>query len=172
MKTQLKCCYGISSKVDEFTHIFMIDYDHVDLKDVTKHLIDLQTDYGFSDIYIIESTNGYNAICLDCMPISLIYNIGTRMDCPGDRHFFKYGFERCYYTMRMDNDKKLIAILKSKNCLYEKSMQHKLFLEWFFDIKINGEKFIDGNKLGIIQYPSTKNGYHLADKEVISYYKQ
>jgi hypothetical protein len=169
-KTMLKCCYGISSKVNQFEHIFMLDYDHVDIKDVTEHLIGLQKEYGLSDFYLIKSTNGFNAICLDCLPISLIYNIGIRVDCPGDRNFFKYGFERSYYTMRMDKDKKLLAIIRNNNCFYDKSLQHKLFLEWFFDIKIEGNRFIDGDKLSIIQYPSNKNGYHLQDKEVLSIY--
>lgn len=163
----LKCCYGISSQVNQFEHIFMIDYDHVDLKDITMHLIDLQQDYGLSDIYIIESTHGYNAVSLDCLPISLIYNIGMRVDCPGDRQFFRYGFNRGYYTMRFDKDKKLIGILKSKNHFYEKSIQHKKFLEWFFGITITiDDKFIDGNTIDVIQYPSTKNGFHLQECDI------
>lgn len=172
MQQQLKCCYGISSKVDRYHHVFMIDYDNISLKDVLEHLIYIQKKFGLSDFYVIESTHGYNAICLDCMPISLIYNIGIQVDSPGDRKFFKIGLKQDFYTLRFDNDKKLVSILRSKNCFYEKSFQHKKFLEWFFDIDIPDSNFIDKDGLTVIQYHSNKNGYHLVDCVKEDYYER
>jgi len=167
-KTKLKCCYGISSKVknDQFNrHIFMIDYDHVDIISVKKHLKHLIDVYKLSDIYLIESTHGYNALSLDLLPIGLIFDMGINVFSPADRDFFKYGFNRQYYVLRFDIDKKLVEIVKSKYNLHDKSLAHKKFIEWFFNIKIsNSDKFNNNTKLDVIQYPSNKNGYHLQDK--------
>ena len=169
MKKQLKVCYGISSRIDRNMHVFMLDYDSKEIPDVLLHIKQIQNEYDFSDFYIIRSEHGYNAICLDMIPLSLIYSIGMAIESPADRAFFKAGFNREYFTLRFDLDKKLLGILKNDSVKYEKSLAHKLFLEWFFDINIPDSNFDENKKLTIIQYPSSKNGYHLVDKKIPSY---
>jgi hypothetical protein len=169
MKKNFKCCYGISSKTDA-GNILMFDYDQKDLYNFRQYLLYIQKSYNLSNIYIMSSKHGYNAICLDVMPLYIIYNIGIDILSPCDKNFFKYGYRRGYFTLRFDIDKKLIEILKSENRLYEMSIGHKLFLEWFFSIKIeNCNKFNYSSKITIIQYPSNKNGYHSIDKELPDY---
>lgn len=170
MNKMFKCCYGVSSKAGANEHTLFLDYDHIGLESVKTHLFYLQNEYSFSDIYIIKSTNGYNAICLDKIPLYLIFTLGNSVIAPVDRNFIKYGFQRGYYTLRFDNDKQLIEVLKSDNKKYDKSFAHKVFLEWFFRIKIDFDNTFDENtKLSIIQYPSTKNGYHIVPKELPNY---
>ena len=167
----VKCCYGISSKADEkHGHVFMIDYDNVALDVVEVHLRQLQKTFGFSDFFIIESTHGFNAICLDIVSIGLIYSIGMSVESPADRDFFVYGFNRGYYTLRFDCDKILVKVLKNNSKKFEKSLCHKLFLEWYFDIYIDSDyRFNNVTSLKIIQYPSNKNGYHYVNKQLPSY---
>ena len=116
----LMCCYGLSSKIGSelMDNIFMIDYDNLVLEAVTNHLRFIQKDYNLSDIYIIESSNGFNALSLDIMNLTIIYNIGIDVFSPADRDFFKYGYKRGYYVLRFDNDKRLVKILESDNKKY------------------------------------------------------
>lgn len=169
MKTKtclVKVCYGVSSKVNDYDHVVMFDYDYVDLDTVVDHIIHLQHEYNFSDFYIIESTHGFNTICLDMLTPSLIYQIGIDVCSPADRDFFKYGFRRGYYVLRFDLDKQLVGIIYNDSSKYKKSNAHKKFLEWFFDIEIKGSNFDDNNKIDIIQYPSNKNGFHYVSKDL------
>jgi hypothetical protein len=170
-KALLKCCYGIGSKADNhYGHVLFFDYDKVTYADVLTHLTSLQQEYDMSNIYVIKSTHGFNAICLDINPISLWYSMGIAIDSPVDRKFMKYGFERGYYTLRMGKDKTLCNILESESRKYTKSYPHKAFLEYFFDIKIKqDDRFNDHDKLKLIQFPSTKDGYHFMEKELPSY---
>ena len=169
MKQTVKCCYGVSSKVSDFDHVFMIDYDDIELVDVLKHIVSIQNDFNLSDMYIIRSTHGFNVICLDMLTASLIYNIGVAIRSPADRNFFKYGFKRGYYVLRFDKDKELIGIVANYSDKYSKSLAHKRFLEWYFNITIHPSNFDENDKIDIIQYPSNKNGYHLVDKEIPPY---
>ena len=169
MKKTVKCCYGVSSKVSDFDHVFMIDYDNIELEDVLHHVKVIQKEYNLSDMYIIKSTHGFNVISLDMLFPSLIYNIGIDIRSPADQDFFKYGFKRGYYVLRFDKDKELIGIITNKSNIYKKSLAHKKFLEWFFNIIIHPDNYDDNDKIDIIQYPSNKNGFHLVDKEIPPY---
>jgi len=166
-----KCCYGISSKAgvkDE--HVFMTDYDGFGIESVVNQLKQIQKEFNMSDIYIIESEHGFNAICLDVMNLSLIYNIGIDVFSFADRDFFRYGFNRGYFTLRFDKDKKIVRILKNESHKYIKSLAHKLFLEWYFDIFIDSDySFNNYTNIKLVQYPSNKNGYHLFEKQLPQY---
>jgi len=159
-KTYIKVCYGISSKADDnHGHVFMMDFDGISFKNVKEYLLHIQKQINLSDIYIIKSTNGYNAISLDVLSLSMIYNTGMDIQSPADKKFFVYGFERGYYTLRFGDDKKLVHVLHRSNDK-EKSLAHKLFLEWFFDIEINALNLNDYRNIKIIQYRSEKHGFH------------
>jgi len=170
-KQILKCCYGISSYVDKNKHVFMIDYDNVKLEDVISHLRYVMERFKLSKVFVIKSTHGYNAISLNVLPLYIIYQIGMEINSIADRDFFKYGYGRRYYVLRFDKDKKLVKVLKSRDKnIYDNSLAHKMFLEWFFNIKIEiDNSFLNNTKLDIIQYPSKKNGYHKVSKSFPSY---
>lgn len=162
MVKKIDCCYGISSLVpNDGKHIFMIDYDHVSFYSIVEDLHRIQAVYGLSDIYVIESTNGYNALSFDKLPLKLNYEIGIQSILT-DRDFVLYGFDRGYYTLRFDKDKKLERVLPTTFNKFPKSNAHREFMEWFFKKDIKKDSLFDDNKkLDIIQYPSDKNGYHV-----------
>lgn len=171
-KKTLKCCYGISSFVSPVEHVFFIDYDNVRFKQVVDHINYMQKEFSLGDFYVIQSSNGFNAVCLDMLPSSLIYHIGINIFSPADKNYFKYGFERGYYTLRFDSDKHLVATISNNNKKYRKSLAHKKFLEFFFDIVIPDGNFDTNMKLSIIQFPSGKNGYHIQDKIIPDYFER
>jgi len=160
-KQTYKFCYGISSKTSDNQHVFMADFDGVNLNTVIHYMRRLQMDYNLSDIYIIESKNGFNCISLDKLTLNLIYSIGNNME-KADPNFYKYGFERGYYVLRFDKDKKLTDILKNPSCKYNKSLAHTLFLRFFFNgLKIQTDFTFDNyTNFELIKYHSKKNGYH------------
>lgn len=173
IKKNLKVCYGVSSNCnDRPYHVFMIDYDGVNLKEVIKHLKMVQEEYNLSDIYIIKSANGYNAICLDKLPLSVINHIGTNLFSNADHDFFKYGYRRGYFVLRFGSDKTLETILPNNSTLREKSKAHKNFLQWFFNIKIDCKPLDENDLLDIVQYPSAKNGYHIVPIDLPENYVQ
>lgn len=160
MEKMYKCCYGLSSATKDNKHIFMIDFDNVSYYTIYNDLLRIQHIYKLSDFYIIESTNGYNALTLDKISLKKIYEIGIEsiFSC---RNFYLYGYDRKYYVLRFGDDKKLEKILKSSWIQNQKSNAHRLFLEHFFNIKIDKDKHYDDlTKCDLIQYPSDKDGYH------------
>lgn len=173
-KRMFKCCYGISSKADENGgNALFLDYDKVTLETTLEHIEYLQDEYHLGNVYLIKSTNGFNAICLDVIPLSLCYAIGNDVISPCDRNFFKYGFERGYYTLRFDCSKQFLTIVRSSNSWYLKSLAHKNFLNWFFDpdlVIMDDGRFNNYSKVNLVQFPSDKDGYHLVDKVIPSYF--
>lgn len=141
--------------------MLMYDFDGVSLATVKTFIEHIQKEYGLDEFYIIQSTHGYNAICINKIAFGLIYSIGNSVFSPADRDFLRLANRRGYYTIRFDSDKKLVETMKNNSNKYDKSLAHALFLEWFFDIKIKREKTFDENTdLIIVQYSSQKNGYH------------
>lgn len=159
--TTYKCCYGISSRCPDYKHVIMLDYDNIPIGSVTDHIRIMQRQYSLGDFYIIKTLNGYNAICLDKLPFGLIHSMGIDVLSLVDRKYLELANKRNYFTLRFDMDKKLEKIIEFDKNKYEKSLAHKQFLEWFFNIYIEHTVMYDENtKLVFIQYPSEKNGYH------------
>jgi hypothetical protein len=171
VERNLKCCYGISSVADESGgHVVYCDYDNKTIGCVKEHIQHMQREYMLGDFYLIKSTNGFNAVCLDVLPLAIVKLIGCEVVSPCDRDFYKYGFKRGYYVLRFDCDKELIEIVPSVHMMNKKSLAHRNFLNWFFGIEIPLDfLFNDFTKINIVQYPSDKNGYHLVKKDVPRY---
>jgi hypothetical protein len=165
MKQKVRCCYGISSKVQNSNkHIFMMDYDNKNINDIIIDLKRIQENIYLSEIYIIKSMNGFNALSIDCiMPYRIFTEGNDNLSCC-DRKFVIQGNKQGFYTLRFGSDKKLYKILPSFSDIHEKSLAHKLFLEWFFDIKINNNTNINEMpNINIIRYSNSKYGYHLIE---------
>jgi len=179
-RKDFRCCYGISSKGNaENHHVLFMDYDNLEYENVVEHIQYIQHEYNLGDVYLIESLhkndlrdrNSFNAICLDVLPLAECHRILADIVSPVDRDFTKYGFERGYYTLRFDKDKEFLGIIRSDNGNREKSLAHKKFLEWFFDIEIPISKLFNNyDVVQLVQFPSIKNGYHIVDKEIPSYF--
>jgi hypothetical protein len=174
----MKFAYGIASQVGGKipikpsdpkqleSHAMFFDYDLDDIKPFKDWLLQIQDDLHLSDIYLIKSSSGANAICLDIMPLMEIKRIGTDISSPCDRKYFELNAQRGYYTLRFNGaDKTLAEVLPAEGRL-PKSRAHKYFLEWFFSIKIIDDIWYDeGSWPAIIKFASAKHGYHREVRE-------
>lgn len=154
-----KVCFGIQniSKGGFFVPFF--DYDINDFSTVRGELRYIQDKYQLSDIYIFESTSGFNAICLD----KVCFNVLKRIyeDCSNIcENFVKLGIGRGYMVLRIGEDKILKDIILN-NGIYKKSLSHMLALETFYNVIVFREisKFDDKTVLTIHAYRSAKNGF-------------
>ena len=162
-KIEFKVCYGISSATNDNKHVFMADYDTSNFKLVIKDLLRIQNDYHLSHIFVIGSTNGYNAISLDKLTLKAIYDICLSSKYI-DKEFGYFNYKRKYYTLRFDNDKTLDNMLFGLDNNYQKSNAHRLFLNWFFKMNLSKNSlpnFDNETNIEIIQYYSKKHGYHI-----------
>jgi hypothetical protein len=171
----IKYCYGIASQVGGTIplkpedkkqvdhHVAFFDYDLEDPLCFIGWLRTIQEEHYMSDIYVLKSAHGFNAVCLDIMSLAEIRRIGEDILSPCDRKFFAINAERGYYTLRFCGvDKKLYKVLYAEG-RSAKSRAHKNFLEWFFEHKlriIDDIWFDEGIWPAIIRYASAKNGYH------------
>lgn len=160
----LKCAYGISSDAGldgQFGHTFMMDFDGVSLNEILQWLKKVQDEWRLSNIYVIRTKHGFNAMSCDIMPLKHICEIGNQVESPCDRDFIKFNHKRGYMTLRFGKDKELVTILPNDSDKYVKSNAHASFLEWFFNIEIErAGRFNTTHKIKIIQYTSEKNGSH------------
>ena len=154
-------CYGISSITKDNQHIFMIDYDTHNLNKIRSSLINIQYDFDLSDIYILKTTNGYNAFSMDKLGHSLLYMIGVNTPL-ADRRFFDYGFKKGYYVLRIDgNDKEIVDIMTNPSHKYEKSTAHAIFFKHTLGIRVDATLNYDNHtECDIIGYRSMRHGYH------------
>lgn len=154
-----KVCFGITNLTADGYFIPFLDYDDIALKRVEKELSDIQKKFNLSDVYIIKSSNGYNALSLDKLPYNVMINLVNYSKLL-DKTFRKVAIARGYFTLRIGIDKKIIVILESDCKYYEKSNSHCMSLERFYDIEVKNKTKIDNNTmLRIDMFSSDKYGF-------------
>lgn len=154
-----KSCFGMTNLTADGYFIPFLDYDDISLKRVELELLEIQNKFNLSDIYVLRSTNGYNALSLDKLPYNVMISLINYSKLV-DKIFRKVAIERGYFTLRIGIDKKLIVVLKSETKLYEKSNSHLLALEKFYDITVlNKEKTDKNTMLRIDLFSSDKYGF-------------
>lgn len=130
-----------------------------------KELQEIQQKYNLSDIYIVKSTNGYNAFSLDKLTYDYLVKILTNTKYV-DKDFIKYGLQRGFLTLRMGIDKKFKHILHNKSLAFTKSNAHKLFFKNIMNFPINDNIHYDNEEIiTITVFPSNKHGFK---KEVLT----
>lgn len=154
-----KTCLAISSLCNDNQHILMLDIDeNISLEEVLMYCTPIINKYNLSDIYVINSTKGYNLFSLDKLPFNFIKMIGQEFPI-FDKQFLVFGYRRGYYDLRLGVDKKYITKVDG-NKYVNKSNAHRLFFNWFFDLNIENDAFFDHEtKIGIVEYESEKYGY-------------
>jgi hypothetical protein len=122
-------------------------------------LINIQKKYALSNIHIIESTNGYNALSFDKLNFNELKKIMTDLKYI-DKTFVEWGFKRGFFTLRMGKDKKYLNVLINNSNTYIKSNPHKTFLTkvMLFPIKDN-LNFDNEKEITITMFPSNKHGF-------------
>lgn len=162
---EIKTCFAVGSKTEDGLHILMLDFDinHNDFNKLIEDLSITIKNFGLSDMYVIESTNGYNIYTLDKMYINVIKEIGESIKCT-DADFIKFGKRRGYYDLRMDgNDKKLVTVVDGTfNPMYKRSNAHRLFFNIIYHLNIKKNNYFDNyTKFELIEYESKKHGYFI-----------
>lgn len=136
------------------------DYDIEDLPNIVLELMSIQKEFNLSNIYLLKSSNGYNAFSLDKLFFNVINDIFESTEFV-DNDFIKWGLNRGFLTLRMGEDKKIISVLvsKSKNINYKKSLPHKKFFNEIMEFDIKDDiNFDNESKIIITMFPSNKHG--------------
>jgi len=156
-----KVCFGITSKCADNKHILFFDYDIKNLNVVCSELEYIQKIFKLSEIYIISTDNGYNAFCLDKLSFKDVLVIYSKCEII-DKDFVNYCTNRGYFTLRMSISKKLVYIIKSNNCVHEKSNAHKKFFKDIMAYHLNDSCNFDTSQNVVLEsYGSNKHGFDL-----------
>lgn len=120
--------------------------------------MNLQFTYKLSTFYILKTTNGYNAFCLDKLTINellVIYSHAKYVD----NDFIKFCAERDFFTLRMNGNKELILTIESKHNDNIKSNAHKIFFNDIMKYNIKDNTSFDNETLlDIACFHSSKHG--------------
>lgn len=128
----MKVVKAIKSICEDGRHIIFWDFDGVNYNQVFNSLLDIQRLYNLSDIWIIKTNNGFNAVCFAKFDINKVYEIknNTKYD---DYYHIIWGYRGCGWCLRLGNDKFVIEKLPSDN-LIEGSYSHYAFFNNFFPL--------------------------------------
>ena len=126
---------GFNSITTDKRHIILWDFDTDSLKDIVECLIEIQKYFMLSNIFIISSRHGYNAICLDKYTKDKVFNIKS-LTMLSDKKHDVIGYKRNGWVLRIGDDKKIETVLLSIQQYYPKSNAHRKLLENLFDIEI------------------------------------
>jgi len=138
-----KLFYAVSSRCDEEgnEHILIWDFDNIDLNVVLKSLSKVQNYHALGDIYILQSTHGYNAFCLDKLFFNEAHNIlfNTKFN---DYNHTKIGYYGQSWCLKFSSDKAIIKRLIPTENYDERPQSYAHYLVF--------KKFYDYNKLRIL----------------------
>lgn len=156
---------AISTLCEGGKNVLLWDFD-IKNKDngfnkVQEALISISQLYHLSKIYIIETRNGFNAICLDKFPLEKAYQIKKETAFDDKKHQ-ESGLYHKDWRMRIGNDKKYIGgvITNSRN-FHSKSNAHRIFLIKEFDLNITKDDAFDNSMSCLFShYWCWKETYH------------
>ena len=112
-----KYCFGITSDTNiKYHHVLFFDFDgEHKLFEIIDSLKNVQRRYGLSTIYVLKSSNGFNAFCLSVRPMREVINILSDTNLIDDL-FVRLGYEKNNrFILRMDLDKKPVYRLTRNN---------------------------------------------------------
>lgn len=158
-----KVAIGINSITLDNKHILLMDFDIKNDKyeELKKSLHRIQTELKLSDIYILETENGYNAFCLDKFKFITAHYILSQLYLI-DKLFLSISMDKKVFTLGMGEHKKYITSIRGYNETYEKSYAHYLYFSDIMNYPINKIGRFDNNML--LQMPlflSSKYGIEL-----------
>ena len=163
-----KVAFGIISTCEDNSHIFMCDTDHKDNPHITLELFtniinNIIDEYNLSNVFIVESTNGYNAYSLDKIPLRLLYEINKSYPNVLDQTYNELMYtRRGFYVLRIGHDKKIVDILSSPHDIYKRSNAHRIFFNSVFGLHVDRyHSFDDFERFRIIRFLNNKHGVDL-----------
>jgi len=126
---------GYSSITQDGKHIILWDFDSNELNEVTECLMHIQKYFALSNIYLLSSRHGYNAVCFDKYHKDKVFFIKS-LTVLSDKIHDIIGYKRNGWVLRIGDDKKIETVLLSKQRFFSKSNAHRLLFERLFDINI------------------------------------
>jgi hypothetical protein len=121
----------------------------------------MQLVFELSDFYILNTTNGYNAFCLDKLDFKELLDIyaSSNRVC---KEFIKYCSKREHFTLRMSKDKCIISTVKSTSYKYNRSNGHRIFFTEIMGYDIKDSIMFDKETIiSIDKFLSDKHGVYL-----------
>ena len=126
---------GFNSITTDKRHVILWDFDTDCLKDIVECLIEIQKYFTLSNIFILSSRNGFNAICLDKYTKDKVFNIKS-LTILSDKKHDVIGYKRNGWVLRIGDDKEIETVLLGIQQYYPKSNAHRKLLENLFDVEI------------------------------------
>jgi len=111
---------------------------------VENTLFNAMLEFDLSNVYILESTNGFNAFSLDKVDFDTLLNIMVYTEF-NDFMYYEVTSKKGYATLRMGRDKLFLSTLANNlvcDTEYEKSQPH-----YFFFRDIMGYPIIDARNM-------------------------
>lgn len=145
--------YAISSLCEDGKHVIIWDFDckpsPSNLSKIELCLNNVSFYNHLDKIIILQSRNGYNAICLNKLPFDKVYNIKaeTKFD---DKKHNEFGYKRLNWRLRIGNDKKIVSRISNVFKRYPSSNAHRLFLNNIYNANIIIDNTYDLTKLCLI----------------------
>jgi len=154
---------ALSSLCEDGKHILFWDFDSKSEKYLYKiesSLKSIAEIYHLTDIYIFETRNGFNAICLNKLDFNLIYTIKNATSFDDKKHLW-HGLNSGAWKIRIGNDKKYVSFVNNPNKVHKSSNAHRLFLNKMFKTNIKKDKSFDNSEKFLVEsYWCWKETYH------------
>lgn len=141
---ETKVCLGYNSICEDNKHVLLLDYDvsKSRLTDIENNLFYIQKTYNIPTFYIIDSTNGYNAISLGKFTLPQNFIVRNKIKYTDALHN-KIGYKRKGWVLRIGTDKKIISVLFNNASTLEQSNAHRILLNYCYKTPIKLDKTFD-----------------------------
>jgi len=141
--------YAISSLCEDGNHIIIWDFDinkqPKNLYKLENSLKNVQRNFLLSTIYIFESRNGYNAVCLDKLDKNSVGNIKNLTSFDDKKHLEQGILYN--WKLRIGSDKKCISIVDTEHFShYTRSNAHRISLNKMFGMNIEYNNIFDDSR--------------------------
>lgn len=147
-RRQMPNVFAVSSLCEDGMHVIFWDFDispcEKSLFKVENALSFIQQQYKLSQIYILETRNGYNAICLDKFDAKKIYEIKDKTAFD-DRKHNEFGLRSNNWKFRAGREKKHVGLVNCNFMCYNKSNTHRVMLGRWYNINIIKDFAFDGS---------------------------
>lgn len=163
---KLKAVLGITNKTQDNKFIPFLDFDCSKEKEVYKDIYRVMLTFKLSNMFLIKSTNGFNAFSLDKRSFNDCLEIG--MNCINiDINYIRYAIEKNNFTLRLGKDKVFInAFFISSNRNNILSKAHYDFFKQYSNFNLfssalmgNVFKFDKLEFIQLVRFMSKKYGY-------------
>lgn len=140
---------AVSSLCEDGNHILIWDFDYkhnpTTLRKIENILSDVLIRYDLSNVFILESRNGYNAISLNKLSFEKVFNIKLNTKLDDEKHNL-FGYDQGHWRIRYGTDKKVVSTLRNISSKYSNSNAHRIFMNKMLNCSIKQDYTFDDHK--------------------------